>query len=127
MFANRMKMALLTIVIASSVIGVSGIVSSASADTRKETNQSYLSLPITVGGQSETADDDSGDDDGPPPAVLRNEKSHGATSEDSDWTTADNNTIPEKYMKGLSNCETTAAADGHLTLVEIMDCFYQVF
>jgi hypothetical protein len=152
MFANRMKMALLTIVIASSVIGVSGIVSSAYADTRKETNQSYLSLPITVGGQSETADDDSGDDgpppavlhkdrpsspmshtdyssddDGPPPAVLRNEKSHGATSEDSDWTTADNNTIPEKYMKGLSNCETTAAADGHLTLVEIMDCFYQVF
>jgi hypothetical protein len=179
MFANRMKMALLTIVIASSVIGVSGIVSSASADTRKDTNQSYLSLPITVGGQSETADDDSGDDDGPPPAVLhkdrpsspmshtdyssdddgpppavlhkdrpsspmshtdyssdddgpppavlRNEKSHGATSEDSDWTTADNNTIPEKNMKGLSNCETTAAADGHLTLVEIMDCFYKYF
>jgi hypothetical protein len=127
MFANRMKMALLTIVIASSVIGVSGIVSSAYADTRKETNQSYLSLPITVGGQSETADDDSGDDNGPPPAVLHNEKSHGVISEDSDWTTADNNTIPEKYMKGLSNCETTAAADGHLTLVEIMDCFYQVF
>ena len=153
MFANRMKMALLTIVIASSVIGVSGIVSSAYADTRKETNQSYLSLPITVGGQSETADDDSGDDNGPPPAVLHkdrpsfpmshtgdsgddnghppavlhNEKSHGVISEDSDWTTADNNTIPEKYVKGLSNCETTAAADGHLTLVEIMDCFYQVF
>jgi hypothetical protein len=39
---------------------------------------------------------------------------------DSDWTTADNNTIPEKYLNGLSNCESSAA-DGHLTLVEIMD------
>ena len=57
----------------------------------------------------------------------RNEQLDSATSEDSDWTTADNNTIPEKYMKSLSNCESTAAADGHLTLVEIMDCFYQVF
>jgi hypothetical protein len=149
MFANRMKMALLTIVIASSLVGISGIVSSASADTRKETNQSYLSLPITVGGQSETADDDSGDDgpppavlhkdrpsfamshtdsndnDGPPPAVLRKDESHNV--ELSEWTTADNNTIPEKYMKGLSNCESSAAADGHLTLAEIMDCFYKVF
>jgi hypothetical protein len=75
---------------------------------------------------------DSSDDDGPPPAVLHNYEfrsplSHGATSEDSDWTTADNNTSPEKYMNSLSHCESTAAADDHLTLVEIMDCFYQVF
>jgi hypothetical protein len=143
MFANRTKMVLLTIVIASSLL----CVNTAFADTQKSTNQSYLSLPITVGGQSETADDgdgpppavlhkdrylnsandDDSSDDGPPPAVLRNEKSHSATSEDSDWTTADNNTIPEKHMKGLSNCESTAAADGHLTQVEIMDCFHQVF
>jgi len=66
------------------------------------------------------------------PAVLHNDEfrsplSHGATSEDSDWTTADNNTIPEKHMNSLSPCESTTAADDHLTLVEIMDCFYQVF
>ena len=143
MFAIRTKMVLLSIAIASSLL----CVNSAHADMQKSTSQSYLSLPIIVGGQSETAgdgdgpppavfhkdrylsstNDDDSSDDGPPPAVLRNEKSHSATSEDSDWTTADNNTIPEKHMKGLSNCESTAAADGHLTLVEIMDCFHQVF
>jgi hypothetical protein len=135
MFTNRMKMALFTTVIASSVIIVSGLVTSAFADMKKETSQdplpSYLSFPITVGVQSENRGDDSSDD-GPPPAVLSKDESssptsHSANSEDSEWTTADNNTIPEKYMKGLSNCESTAAADGDLTLVELMDCFYQVF
>ena len=126
MFPNRTIIAaLFTIAIASSLIAAVGIVNSAFADTRKS-SQYYLSLPITVGGQSANADDSS-DDDGPPPAVSRNEQLDSATSEDSDWTTADNNTIPEKYMKSLSNCESTAAADGHLTLVEIMDCFYKVF
>jgi hypothetical protein len=132
MLTNGTKMAaLFTVAIALSAIAAVGIVNSVIAETRKSTSQPYVSLPITVGGQSETADDDSSDD-GPPPAVLHNDEfrsplSHGATSEDSDWTTADNNTIPEKHMKGLSNCESTAAADGHLTLVEIMDCFHQVF
>ena len=86
-------MALLTIVIASSIIGVSGFVNSAFADTKKSTSQSYLSLPITVGVHNANRGGDDSSDDGPPPAVLRNEKSHSATSEDSDWTTADNNTI----------------------------------
>ena len=127
MSSNGLKMALLTIVIASSIIGVSGFVNSAFADTKKSTSQSYLSLPITVGVHNANRGGDDSSDDGPPPAVLRNEKSHSATSEDSDWTTADNNTIPEKYMKGLSNCESSAAADGHLKLAEIMDCFHKVF
>ena len=30
------------------------------------------------------------------------------------------------YMKGLSNCEASAAAD-HLKLAEIIDCFHKVF
>jgi hypothetical protein len=68
---------------------------------------------------------DDSSDDSSPPAVRRDGESHNI--EDSDWTTADNNTVPEKYMKGLSNCEANAAADGHLTLAEIMDCFYKVF
>jgi hypothetical protein len=154
MFTNKTIMvALLTIAIASSLITAGGIVNSTFADIRKSTSQSYLSLPMTIGGHSENRgddssdddgpppavlhkdrsislmshSDDSSDDDGPPPAVLRNDESHSALSDDSDWTTADNNTIPEKYMNGLSNCESSAAADGHLALVEIMDCFHRVF
>jgi hypothetical protein len=126
MFLNRTKfMVLFTIAVASSLTTIGGLTSSAFADTLKSTSQSYLLLPITAGEQRENPGDDSSDDDSPPPAVLRKGESHNA--EDSDWTTADNNTIPEKYMNGLSNCESSAAADGHLTLVEIMDCFYQVF
>ena len=152
MLTNGTKMAaLFAIAIALSVTAAVGIINSAFADTRKSTSQSYLSLPITVGGQSENSGGGDGDDDGPPPAVLvkdrssslvshsdhssndddpppavsRNDESHNI--EDSDWTTADNNTIPEKYMNDLSNCESSAAADGHLKLVEIMDCFYRVF
>ena len=148
MFINRTKlMTLFVIAVASSLITIGGLTSSAFAETRKSTSQSYLSLPITVGGQSENGGDDDGpppavldkdrssflmshtnddsNDDGPPPAVSRNDESYNI--EDSEWTTADNNTIPEKYMNGLSNCESTAAADGHLKLTEMMDCFYKVF
>jgi hypothetical protein len=57
---------------------------------------------------------DDSSDDGPLPAVSHDDKSYNV--EDSDWTTADNNTIPEKYMNGLSDCESSAAADGHLKL-----------
>jgi hypothetical protein len=150
MSSDGLKMVILTVVIASSIIGVSGLVNSAFADTKKETSQS-LSLPITVGvhNANRGGDDSSNDDgpapavldkdrssslmshtddssnDGPPPAVRRNGESHNI--EDSDWTTADNNTVPEKYMKDLSNCESGAAADGHLKLAEIMDCFHKVF
>ncbi len=147
MLTNETRMAaLIAIAIALSVIAAVGFINSAFAETRKSTSQSYLSLPITVGGQSENR----GNDDGPPPAVLDKDRSsslmlHSDDSsddgplpavshddksynvEDSDWTTADNNTIPEKYMNGLSNCESSAAADGHLKLTEIMDCFYKVF
>jgi hypothetical protein len=125
MFINTTKlMALFTIAVVSSLIAVGGLTSSAFAETRKSTSQSYLSLPITVGGKSEDRVDDSSDD-GPPPAVLHKDDSHNV--EDSEWTTEDNNTIPEMHMNGLSNCESSAAADGHLTLVEIMDCFHRVF
>jgi hypothetical protein len=140
MSSEGLKMVILTVVIASSIIGVN----SAFAETKKETSQS-LSLPITVGVHNANR---GGDDDGPPPAVLHKDRSSSLMShtddssdddssppavrrnggaEDSDWTTADNNTVPEKYMKGLSNCESSAAADGHLTVVELMDCFYKVF
>ena len=148
MFISRIKFnALSTIAIISSLVTIGALTSSAFAGTQKSTSQSYLSLPITVDEQRENPgyddgpppavlhkdrssslmshSDDSSDDDDPPPAVSRNDESHNI--EDSDWTTADNNTIPEKYMESLSNCESSAAADGHLKLTEIMDCFYRVF
>src|ERR671932_370138 len=72
MFINRTKfMALFIIAVASSLIAAVGIVNSAFAETRKSTSQSYLSLPITIGGQSENR----GNDDGPPPAVLDKDRS----------------------------------------------------
>ncbi len=145
MFINRT--ALFTIVIASLLIAIGGHTSSAFADTRKSTSHSYLSLPITVGGQNENrgddgpppavldkdrssplmshTDDSSENDDSPPPVVLRKDESRNV--DDSEWTTADNNTIPEKYMKSLSSCESSAAADGHISLAEIIDCFHRVF
>ena len=125
MFISRTKfMALFTITITSSLITIGALTSSAFADTQKSTSQSYLLLPITAGEKRENSGNDSSDDDSPPPAILRKGESHNA--EDSDCTTADNNTIPEKYMNGLPSCESSAATDGHLTLVEIMDCFYRV-
>ena len=132
MFTNRtMIAALFTIAIASSLIAAACIVNSAFADTRKSTSQSYLLLPITVGGQS--------DNSGMTQAMMVLHQQYCVIRSlirqcrmvqirgDSDWTTEDNNTIPEKYLNGLSNCESSAAADGHLTPVEIMDCFYKVF
>jgi hypothetical protein len=114
MFTDRTIMvALFTIAIASSLIGVSGFVSSAFADTEKATNQdplsSYLSFPIHVGGQK-------------PNSPMSN-----TTSPDhSDSTTTNNNSVHKKDLKNLSNCESSAAADGDLTAAEVTDCYQQV-
>ena len=125
MFFNRTKFMAPYHCRSSSLTTIGGLTSSAFADTQKSTSQSYLLLPITAGEKRENPGNDSSDDDSPPPAILRKGESHNA--EDSDWTTADNNIIPEKCMNGLSNCESSAAAEAQLTIVEIMHYFYQVF
>jgi hypothetical protein len=59
MLINGTRMAaLFAIAIALSVIAAVGIVNSAIAETRKSTSHYYLSLPITIGGQSENRGDD---------------------------------------------------------------------
>jgi hypothetical protein len=81
MLTNGTKMAaLFAIAIALSVTAAVGIINSAFADTRKSTSQSYLSLPITVGGQSENSGGGDGDDDDPPPAVLVKDRSSSLVS-----------------------------------------------
>jgi hypothetical protein len=115
MFTDRTIMvALFTIAIASSLIGVSGFVSSAFADTKKVTNQdplsTYLSFPIHVGGQKPSSP-----------------TSQSANPDHSGSTTTDTNSVHKKDLKNLSNCESSAAADGKLTTTEVTDCYNQVF
>ena len=113
MFTNRTKVALFAIVIASSVIVVSGgLVGSAFAVTEKVTNQNaYSMVPIISLGQDKSSFP----------------MSQSANPDDSEWTTADTNAIPAKDLKSLSKCESSAAADGDLILAEVIDCYHQVF
>ena len=142
MLTNRTIMAaVFTIAIASSLIVVSSFVSSAFADTKKVTNQdplsTYLSFPIHVGGQKPSSPTSQGANSGDssnnaPPAVLRKDQSgsptsQGANPDHSSSTTTDTNSVHKKDLKNLSNCESSAAADGKLTTTEVTDCYHRVF
>jgi hypothetical protein len=143
MLTNRTIMvAAFTIAIASSLIVVSGFVSSAFADTNKVTNQdllsTYLSFPIHVGVQkpnspmSQGANGGDSSDNNAPPAVLRKDQpssqiSNTANPDHSDSITANTNSVHKKDLRSLSNCESSAAADGDLTAAEVTDCYNQVF
>jgi hypothetical protein len=138
MLTNRTRVALFAIAIASSVIVASGgLVSSAFADTKKVTNQnplSYLSFPITVGGQkssfpmSKSANGaDSGDNTAPPVSRDNSPKSQSANAGDPSGAAGDTSGISAKDLKSLSKCESGAAADGDLTQAEVTDCYRQVF
>src|SRR5919201_1287905 len=114
MLTNRTRVALFAIAIASSVMVASGgLISSAFADTKKVTNQnplSYLSFPITVGGQKSSFP-----------------MSQSANAGDSSAATGDTSAISAKDLKSLSKCESGAASDGDLTQAEVTDCYRQVF
>jgi hypothetical protein len=142
MLTNRTIMvAAFTIAIALSLIVVSGFVSSAFADTNKVTNQdllsTYLSFPIHVGVQKPNSPMSQGanggdSSDNAPPAVLRKDQpssqmSNTANPDRSNSTTANTNSVHKKDLKSLSNCESSAAADGDLTAPEVTDCYHQVF
>ena len=142
MLANRTIIAaVFTIAIASSLIVVGSFVRSAFADTKKVTNQdplsTYLSFPIHVGGQKPGSPTSQGANSGDssnnaPPAVLRKDQSgsptsQGANPDHSGSTTTDTNSVHKKDLKNLSNCESSAAADGKLTTTEVTDCYHHVF
>jgi hypothetical protein len=113
MLTNRTIMAaLFTIAIASSLIVVSGgLVGSALA---KKTS-----------GTSSTDEDKSS-----LPAVLRDglPRSHSATAGNPSENTGDISLdiSAKEFLKGLSKCESRAAADGDLTQAEVTDCFHQI-
>jgi hypothetical protein len=141
MFTNRTMAALFTIAVASSSLLVSsGLVGSVFAVMEKVTT--YSMVPIISVGQHkssssmpQSANDVGGGDssDNTYPAVLRKDESSlpmlqsANPDSDSDWTTADTNAVPAKYLKSLSKCQSGAAADGDLTAAEVMDCYHQVF
>ena len=138
MLTNRTRVALFAIAIASSVIVASGgLVSSAFADTKKVTNQnplSYLSFPITVGGQkssfpmSQSANGGDSGNNTPTPVLRDNSpKSQSANAGGSSAATGDTSAISAKDLKSLSKCESGAASDGDLTQAEVTDCYRQVF
>ena len=116
MLSNRTKAALFAIAIASSLLVVSsgGLVGTVFAKKAKST-------------------DSVAEDDASLPAVLRPDsksdpqKTPSADAGDSSGTTADTNGISPKDLKGLSKCESDAAADGDLTQAEVTDCYSQVF
>jgi hypothetical protein len=124
MLSNRTKAALFAIAIASSLIVVSSgsLVGSVFA---KKAKQDESGTDPTVSSL--------GKDTSSPPAVLRPDsksdpqKTPSADAGDSSGTTADTNGISPKDLKGLSKCESDAAADGDLTQTELMDCYHQVF
>jgi|ERR687885_257744 hypothetical protein len=113
MLSNRTKAAVFAIAITSSLMIVSGgLVGSVFAKKASHTMA---------------------EDDASLPAVLRPDsksdpqKTPSADAGDSSGTTADTNGISPKDLKGLSKCESDAAADGDLTQAEVTDCYRQVF
>lgn len=64
------------------------------------------------------------------PAVLRNDspRSHSATADNPSENTGDISLdiSAKEFLKSLSKCESRAAADGDLTQAEVTDCFHQI-
>ena len=125
MLSNRTMAALFTIAIATSLVVVSGggiVVVSAFAKKAKQDESGTVPTVSSLGKDTSS-----------PPAVLRPDsksdpqKTPSADAGDSSGTTADTNGISPKDLKGLSKCESDAAADGDLTQTELMDCYHQVF
>lgn len=111
---------------ASSLIAVSGFVGFAYA-AKKEANSG------TVPTLSLSKEDKKKDSQSDLPAVLRPEsksdpqKTPSAYAGDSSESTGDTSGVSAKALKGLSKCQSHAAADGDLTLPEVKDCYSQEF
>ena len=127
MFNSKTIMAaLFTIAMASSLIAVSGFVGFAYA-AKKEANSG------TVPTLSLSKEDKKKESQSDLPAVLRPEsksdpqKTPSANAGDSSGSTDDTSGVPAKALKGLSKCQSNAAADGDLTLAEVKDCYSQKF
>jgi hypothetical protein len=110
MLTKRTTAALFTIAIASSLLVVSGgFVGSTLAAAKKLTNENDDNAFKTFSNDKSTSQ-------------LQN-----AGAGDSTGSTGDTSGVSAKDLKGLSRCESNAAADGDLTSAEAADCYHQVF
>jgi hypothetical protein len=103
---KKITMALFAIVIASSLLVVTSFVGSAFAAKKKvnkeEEDDTYSTFPtISLGKDS-----------------LR-----ASSAGDSSGDTGDTSGISAKDLKSLSKCQSSAAADGDLTLAEERECY----
>ena len=124
MHTKKIMMALFAIVIASSLILVSGLVGSAFAAKKKvKQDDAYGTVPTISTDKDKSS----------LPAVLREDnksnspKSQSANAGDSSGASGDTNGVSTKDLKSLSKCQSGAAADGDLTLAEVKSCYSQVF
>jgi hypothetical protein len=110
MFTKRTTAALFTIAIASSLLVVSGgFVGSTLAAAKKVTNENEDNAFKTLSNDKSTS------------------QFQTADAGDSTGSTGNTSGVSAKDLKGLSKCESNAAADGDLTSAEAADCYRQVF
>ncbi|MFL6322011.1 MAG: hypothetical protein ACJ72Q_16255 [Nitrososphaeraceae archaeon] len=120
MLSKRTTAALFAILIASSLIVLSGgLVGLALAKKVKKQDDAYGTVPAALSLGKSLA-----------PAVLRNDspRSHSATADNPSENTGDISLdiSAKEFLKSLSKCESRAAADGDLTQAEVTDCFHQI-
>ena len=109
MFSSITVVAIFTIAIASSIIFVS-------------------SFPGTVHAVKKAVDDTTTNTMAQPSGGdTISPNSPSANTGDSSGTTGDTNGTFAKDLKKFSKCLTAAASNGDLTLVEVTDCYHQVF
>ena len=111
MFSNITVEALFTIAIASSLIAMGGFAGSAHAVKKAVDNTTTNSNSMVQPGVGD----------------FKSSNSPSANAGDSSGTTGDSDSTFAKDLKKFSKCLTAAAANGDLTLVEITDCYHQVF
>jgi hypothetical protein len=104
--------AVLTIAIASSLIDRDNLVGLAFAAKKVVDNE----VPNTM---AQPNDDNMNNSNSP--------KSLNANTDDLNGNTVNNDDIYAKQLKKFSKCLTGVASDGELTLIEVTDCYHQVF
>ena len=138
---KAITVALFAVVIASSLVVVSGLAGStlAAAKKRNEVTNTMV-LPTTAAGKNQNAYGTVptvafGKDQSKStlPAVLRSDKSGSsakpvsADSGSSSGPAAHTTSMSSKELKVLYRCESNAASNGGLTLTEVKDCYTKAF
>ena len=108
---NKIMMALFTIVIASSLIAVSGMISSAHAIAAKKQTE-YGTAPQVFLAKDKSSS-----------TKPQNTNVHRIQS----LALGNPDAVSEKQVKSLSKCENTAAVDGDLTPADVKVCYHKVF